>query len=270
MALVEVVWVGKKQNIAAVYLCNAPVNIFSPALIKDIGDTLHELKTMDRCQGVIMLSKFGNTKRNVFSAGFDLSLFAKNDRALSREYLEVWFNSILEMHSFGKPIVMAINGKNIAGGAVMAMAADYRIIKRAGTLHYIESQVGISLVPFIFECVSRVTGGDVASYVFQTAVPLKAEECLRLGLVNEMVEDDEALMERAITVLETKYFNGMIEAAASARNIGRKYYIDFIENDVTRNRDIEGLMDAFHSDGVQKFIRKYLSAAKRPKKKSKL
>ena len=155
-------------------------------------------------------------------------------------------------------------------GAVMAMAADYRIIKRAGTLHYIESQVGISLVPFIFETVSRVTGSDIASYVFQTGIALKAEECLQLGLVNEMVEDDAQLMRRAVEVLETKYFNGMTVAAASAREIGRKYYIDYIQNDVTRNRDIEGLMDAFHSDGVQKFIHKYLSAAKRPKKKSKL
>ena len=77
MALVEVEWTGKKQNIAVVYLCNAPVNIFSPDLIQQIGDTLRRLKTDTRCKGVIMLSKFGNAKRNVFSAGFDLSLFAK-------------------------------------------------------------------------------------------------------------------------------------------------------------------------------------------------
>ena len=95
MALVEVEWVGKKQNIAAVYLCNGPVNIFSPELIKQIGDTLHGLKTDTRCKGVIMLSKFGNTKRNVFSAGFDLSLFAKVLSPLWMERVHPnWFNPL--------------------------------------------------------------------------------------------------------------------------------------------------------------------------------
>ena len=75
MALVETKWVGTNSNIAAVYLANSPVNIFTYPLLQQYTQTLQNLKSDDRCRGVIVLSKFG--KRNIFSAGFDLTLFAK-------------------------------------------------------------------------------------------------------------------------------------------------------------------------------------------------
>ena len=177
---------------------------------------------------------------------------------------------VSDIHEIGKPIIMGINGQNVAGGAVLAMTGDYRIMKKGGTLHFIEAQVNLAIVRFIFECVSRVVGSDTASYVFQTAIPLKAQKCLDLGLVNEIVDDEEQLLKRAISVLEKEYFNGKIDAAAAARDIGREYYIKYLKDPNRIGKDIEGLCDTFHSDRVQKYIKRFLQASKKPRKKSKL
>lgn len=189
-------------------------------------------------------------------------IYNQNDRDLSRKYLYAMTDMVKQIHEMGKPIIMGINGKNVAGGAVFAMTADYRIMKQGATLHYIEAAVNIAIVRFIFECVSRVVGSDIASYVFQTAIPLKSQKCLDLGLVNELVDDEQQLIKRAIHVLENEYFNANIKAAAAARYLGREYYIDYINDSNRGKRDIEALCDTFHSDRVQKYIKQFLKARK--------
>ena len=182
-------------------------------------------------------------------------------------------DAVLSIHRIGKPVIMGINGKCVAGGAVLSMIADYRIIRRKGTLHFIEAQVNLSIVRFIFECVSRVVGVDKASYAFQTAIPLNGQKCLDLGFVNEIVDDDKddkQMLKRAISVLENEYFNANIKAAGDARFIGREYYINYLTDPNRIGRDINKLCDAFHSDRVQKYIGRFLNASKRPKKRSKL
>ena len=67
---------GTNNDIAVVWFCNKPVNIFSIQLFKQSAEALSKLKANPKCKGIIMLSKYG-AKRNIFSAGFDLSLFAK-------------------------------------------------------------------------------------------------------------------------------------------------------------------------------------------------
>eukprot|EP01084_Bolivina_argentea_P036970 68340_1 len=265
--IVECEWTGDENNIVVMRLNNAPVNVFTQALFERVTSLLNELSTNDECDAVIIVSKFGE-KRNIFAAGLDLSIFAKGDDNLSRQYLSSFVNTVLSMHKFGKPIVFGINGKNIAGGAILAACGDYRIMKKSGNLHYIEAQIGLEIPQFAFDSVERIVGKDNASLVFQTAIPLNSNQCKNLGLVNEVVETERKLMERAMYVLENYYFNASIKAAKQARFYGRKQYIQNIEQNF--EKEINILLNGFKTPEVQAFIKKTLQRGrKRPKKKIK-
>eukprot|EP01084_Bolivina_argentea_P140027 246274_1 len=257
MSLVEVEWTGAKNDIAKIYLNNKPVNVLSLPLFNSLLSTLRELKSNQQCKGCILISKFGTTK-NMFAAGFDLSLFGQNDRDLSRRYLSKFVELSLCIHKLGKPIVCVINGKNYAGGAVLACLCDYRILKGSGFVAYTGAQFGLAISQFIFDAIERVGGSAVASFVFQTAIPIYARRCKEYNLVNEVIDcaknDDKTLVDRAIYILEKEYFNGDIEAAANARYLGRRKYIQFLENEKEIKKDIEFEVNGFHSDKVQKWI----------------
>ena len=204
----------------------------------------------------------------------------------------------LAVHLFGKPIIGVMFGQCIAGGAVLPCMFDYRIMdsnNKRTKMHFNESQIGVSISKFIFDCVTTAVSPNTAAMIMQSAVPMTPQTCLKLGLVDQLYDFEanyngvvsqgnvtnqviqNKIVEEAIKVIQTKYFVGSkasdwnknvakISAASNARKFGRKAQLDLLENDKLLNEDLDLCVQGFHNEHIQSVIKSFMS----PKMRNKL
>jgi enoyl-CoA hydratase len=117
--------------------------------------------------------------------------------------------------SFSKPLVAAVNGHAIAGGAILMLACDQRILARGkAQIGLTEIRVGVEFPPWALEVARFTTPAEHLSTLILTGRTWPPEEALARGLVDELVDGDR-LIERACDVAAEL---AAIPAAAYAAN----------------------------------------------------
>lgn len=130
-----------------------------------------------------------------FCAGLDLEAL----KAISRSSAEAnrqdsWrFARLLEtLYTFPKPLVAAVNGHAVAGGAGIASACDLVVMSKEAKLGYTEVKIGF--VPAVVAVLLlRQTGEKQARDLLLTGRLVAAAEAREMGLVNEVVAADEVV-----------------------------------------------------------------------------
>lgn len=132
-----------------------------------------------------------------FCAGADLGeLRGLMERALKPEG-PLGFTRML----LSKPVIAAISGYCVAGGLEIALWADFRIADETAKFGFLERRFGVPLINGGTQRLPRVVGLGNALYLILTGKLISAQEALRIGLVNEVVENGKAL-ERTIEIAE--------------------------------------------------------------------
>ena len=121
----------------------------------------------------------------VFSGGLDLVTIYGYDRAEMGRYCDAFGASFEKVLAFPRPVVAAINGHALAGGCILAMAADARI--SAPGAHLIglnEVAIGLSFPASAFEIARRATPDRSAAAVFLEGRRFTPDEALAAGIVD--------------------------------------------------------------------------------------
>lgn len=132
-----------------------------------------------------------------FSAGVDLRRIADGGDAYIADFLEALDRCFLAVFDHPGPVVAAINGAAIAGGCVIAAAADRRLIA-SGPIGLAELAVGVPFPTSALEIMRSVLGPRTSGLVL-TARLLDAAEALQAGLVDEIVPAED-LVGRAVEI----------------------------------------------------------------------
>lgn len=131
---------------------------------------------------------------SAFCAGMDLGEMrsaseAENAYELWREDAVLYRDLIEKMLRFPKPIVAAVNGPAIAGGAGLVLACDLVVAAPSAKFALPEPRRGLvagMVAPLLtFRC-----GGSHAARLLLTAEPVFAEEAQRIGLYHEVVDEE--------------------------------------------------------------------------------
>ena len=101
-----------------------------------------------------------------------------------------------------KPVIAAVEGHAIAGGMELALWCDLRIAARSAVFGFFNRRFGMPIVDVGTIRLPRIIGHGRALELILTGRPVGAEEALRIGLVNELTEDGEALA-RAVALAQT-------------------------------------------------------------------
>jgi enoyl-CoA hydratase len=133
----------------------------------------------------------------IFSAGVDLLRLVEGGAPYVRKFLPALSTMLATVFSHPAPVVAAINGHAIAGGCVLACAADKRLMVRdSGRIGVTELLVGVPFPPVAMEIMRyALVPQFFADAIFSgaTYTPLEAVE---RGLVHEII-DPQALLDRA-------------------------------------------------------------------------
>ena len=92
-----------------------------------------------------------------------------------------------------KPVIAAVEGPAVAGGMELALWCDLRVAGRSAVFGFFNRRFGVPLVDLGTIRLPRIVGHGRALELILTGRPVSAEEALRIGLVNDLTADGEAL-----------------------------------------------------------------------------
>jgi len=148
----------------------------------------------DESIGCIVLTGAGQG----FCAGADLTEFkGLQDPQAAEQRAELTMQLHLAFSRISKPIVSAINGAAMGGGAGLAIAADVAVMAAGAKLGYPEAKHGI-VAAIVMANLVRQVGRKAAFELVALGEPVGAQRALELGMVNRVVADAE-LMPQALS-----------------------------------------------------------------------
>jgi len=167
-----------------------PTNVLSQAVIASLRTIVETLKGEANSGGLKGLIITGN--ENFFSAGADLKEIAQLRAPAAFEFSRHGQKLTQAIDSFPVPVVAAIRGYCMGGGMDLALACDLRIAApnaifghRGASLGVITGWGGTQRLP-------RLIGKARALQMFLLSEMVKADEALRITLVDKVVEDPVA------------------------------------------------------------------------------
>jgi enoyl-CoA hydratase len=149
-----------------------------------------------------------------FAAGADISEIAKLDREAGLAFARRGQAVFARIESLEKPVVAAVNGFALGGGCELAMACHVRFASTKAKFGQPEVKLGILPGFGGTQRLARLVGRGKALELILHGGHISAEEALRVGLVNELV-DPESLLERSTKWLRECLANGPRALAAS-------------------------------------------------------
>lgn len=200
----------RRNGIAILRLAHGKASAMDIELLEALARKLDEVESSDA--SAIVLTGTGR----IFSAGVDLKRVIEGGAAYVERFFPLLCSSMLRLFAVEKPIVAAINGHAIAGGCVMALACDYRIMSSAGgRIGMPELHVGVSYPAAVLEIVRSAVPPHLVTKILLLGATWTADEALGQGIVNESLPDDRVL-DRALEV--ARVMEGMpAEAIALAK-----------------------------------------------------
>jgi enoyl-CoA hydratase len=185
-----VIELAEQDGVAVLRLAHGKVNAMSVEFCEALTARFAEISS---ARAVVMTAT-GRT----FSAGVDLVRLLEGGAPYVRKFLPVLSEMFATVFSHPAPVVAAINGHAIAGGCVLACAADKRLMARdGGRIGVTELLVGVPFPPAAMEIMRCAAAPQFfADAIFSGATYTPAEAVAR-GFVHDVVEP-QALLERAV------------------------------------------------------------------------
>jgi enoyl-CoA hydratase len=171
----------ERDGVAVVALDRPPANAFVPELVDRLRAVLKESAG---ARAVVLTS----ANPGLFSAGWDLPRISALARGEMKGYLDAYCDLVREIFVYPAPVVAALPGHAIAGGLIVACAADERYAAE-GPARYGLSEValGVPLPACCLELFAYVLGPRRMERLTASAENLPAAEALALGLLDRVV-----------------------------------------------------------------------------------
>ena len=186
MTTIEVL---KEGNLAVVQLSRGKSNPINTTMLKELIVCFEELKQDEQITGAILTGK-----HPFFSAGLDVIELYNYDNKQVVELFESLFLAIRTMLAFPKPLIAAISGHSPAGGCVLALCCDYRIMAEGKyRIGLNEVPVGIVMPTFIYHLYESVIGSKLAMQFILEGKLLSTHEGEACGLLDEVVHETQVL-----------------------------------------------------------------------------
>ncbi len=171
-----------KDNYVIITLDRGKANPINEALIIEMRALIKDILQDDKIRGAILTGK-----ENFFSVGLDVIELYSFDREQLKNFWINFHSLIYELAAFSKPLVAAITGHSPAGGCVLALCCDYRLMAKGNyKIGLNEIPVGITLPVIIFNLYANTIGTRLAHQFLMEGKLLSPEEALKSNLVDEI------------------------------------------------------------------------------------
>lgn len=183
-------------DVAIVRLKHGKANAMDVEFCDAITARLQEVETSS-ARALVLIGQ-----SQIFSAGVDLRRVLAGGAAYVHAFIPSLRKAFETLFYFPKPVIAAVNGHAIAGGCILACAADHRIMATGpGRIGVPELLVGVPFPTIALETARFAAAPQCFQKLVYSGATLSPEEAVAHGLVDE-VADPATLLEEAIANAE--------------------------------------------------------------------
>ena len=241
----------QKNQIQIIELSRPKVNAIDAGLIRALNNELDKIEQDSSIKGIILTGQDG-----IFSAGLDIINLYDRDKEYMKSFWAIFSNLLLRIYRYPKIIFTAISGHSPAGGTVISIMTDYRIMNNGNyVIGLNEVAVGLSMPIGIGRVFQSLLGERVAEKMTLTGKLVNPEEAESIGLIDKVVES-ENLLNYSIETMNKWLklpFNKQIESKLSLR----KEVIDLMVDTVKKEND--NFIKAWFSDECRMTMKKIIN-----------
>ena len=213
----------EKKGYYAVATINRPkaLNALNSQVLEDLNE-LVDLVTADEEIRALVLTGAGE---KAFVAGADIGEMSTLTKAEGEAFGKKGNDVFRKLETMPIPTIAAINGFALGGGCELSMSCDIRIC--ADTAVFGQPEVGLGITPGFggTQRLARLVSPGMAKQLIYTARNIKADEALRIGLVNAVYPAAE-LMAAAEKMADTIAKNAPIAVRACKKAINEGLDVD--------------------------------------------
>ena len=162
-------------------------NAIDEELVGELRQACADLEADDGVRGVLLAS----AHPKLFCPGLDLVSLVEYDRARLQRFMAAFGLMLSALYGLRKPVVAAVSGHAVAGGCILAMAADWRVLRRGGvSVGLNEVKVGVPLPLSVCALLRATVPPGALSRVALLGRNFADEEALAAGLADELADKD--------------------------------------------------------------------------------
>ncbi|XP_055098782.1 enoyl-CoA delta isomerase 1, mitochondrial isoform X2 [Symphalangus syndactylus] len=229
-------------GVAVMKFKNPPVNSLSLEFLTELVISLEKLENDKSFRGVILTSD----RPGVFSAGLDLTEMCGRSPAHYAEYWKAVQELWLRLYQSNLVLVSAINGACPAGGCLVALSCDYRILADN---------------PRFKDTLENTIGHRAAERALQLGLLFPPAEALQVGLVDQVVPEEQVQSTALSAIAQwmaipdhaRQLTKAMMRKATASRLITQ------------RDADVQNFVSFISKDSIQKSLQRYLQRLKEKK-----
>jgi enoyl-CoA hydratase/carnithine racemase len=183
-------------GILELHLARPPVNALNPGLVAALRTAI-DTAPADGASALVLSGAPG-----LFSAGLDIPALLQLDRVAMRAFWQDFFGVCATLARSPIPVTAAVTGHSPAGGAVLAIFCDYRVMARGEfRIGLNEVQVGLTVPDCIQAALRRLVGAYRAERLLTVGAMLDSDAALAAGMVDELTDIDH-VVQRSLVWLE--------------------------------------------------------------------
>lgn len=180
------------------------------------------ISTIDENTRVLIITGDGDKS---FVAGADIAEMKDKNQAEALEFAKLGAGVFRKIETLDIPVIAAVNGYCLGGGCELAMACDIRLASVKA--RFGQPEVSLGIIPGFSGTyrLAKLVGPSIAKELIFTGKVIKADEALRIGLVNAVYEP-ENLMNEAIALAENMLAKGPIAISYAKKCIDAELDLD--------------------------------------------
>jgi len=167
------------------------LNALNQATLEEIGEAFQEIYDDSDVKAVVIIG----AGERAFVAGADIGEVSELNEVNGRKFSEVGQEVFASIEKCDKPVIAAVHGFALGGGCELAMACHIRVASRSAVFG--QPEVNLGLIPGFggTQRLPNLVGRGRALEIMMTGDTISAERAHEIGLVNQLVDDKEALVD---------------------------------------------------------------------------
>jgi len=161
-------------------------NAIDEPLVEALTRAAAEVARDGGVRGVLLAS--GHPK--LFCPGLDLVALAEYDRVSMERFMQAFAVAVWGLYGLPKPVVAAVGGAAVAGGCILALTADHRVLKRGAPIGLNEVKLGVPLPWSVTRLLRATVHPPALSRVALLGRNFTDADAVEVGLADELAEAD--------------------------------------------------------------------------------
>jgi enoyl-CoA hydratase/carnithine racemase len=178
--------IEKQGRLAVLRLDKARGNAIDEPLVEELTRAAAELADDDAVAGVLLAS----AHPKLFCPGLDLVALAEYDRPAMERFMTAFAVAVWALYGLPRPVVAAVGGAAVAGGCILALTADHRVLKRGAPIGLNEVKLGVPLPWTVTRLLRATASAPALGRIALLGRNFEDEEAVEAGLVDELAGEE--------------------------------------------------------------------------------